>query len=214
MTPAAGRPRAAARKTARPAAAKRARRAAPAAGEVIDVEAVVVEPGAGAAGGLPASEDAIARTAARCRRRVTQRALFAAGVSMVPLPGLDWLTDVGVLVRLLPEISAAFGLSPEQVERLAPERRVTVYKALSAAGSLVLGRTVTRELVLLLLRTVGVRLSTQQAAKYLPIAGQVVSAGLTFSALRYVCEQHIRQCEAVARQLLLPAPGDAAAPGG
>jgi len=214
VTPAAGRPRAAARKTARPAAAKRARRAAPAAGEVIDVEAVVVEPGAGAAGGLPASEDAIARTAARCRRRVTQRALFAAGVSMVPLPGLDWLTDVGVLVRLLPEISAAFGLSPEQVERLAPERRVTVYKALSAAGSLVLGRTVTRELVLLLLRTVGVRLSTQQAAKYLPIAGQVVSAGLTFSALRYVCEQHIRQCEAVARQLLLPAPGDAAAPGG
>ena len=181
---------------------------------MIDVEAVVVEPGAGAAGGLPASEDAIARTAARCRRRVTQRALFAAGVSMVPLPGLDWLTDVGVLVRLLPEISAAFGLSPEQVERLAPERRVTVYKALSAAGSLVLGRTVTRELVLLLLRTVGVRLSTQQAAKYLPIAGQVVSAGLTFSALRYVCEQHIRQCEAVARQLLLPAPGDAAAPGG
>lgn len=214
MSPAGGRPQAAARKTVRAPAAPRARRArtaAPGAGEVIDVVAVEVDPGASA---LPASEDAIARTAARCRKLVTQRALFAAGVSMVPLPGLDWLTDVGVLVRLLPEISAAFGLSPEQVERLAPERRVTVYKALSAAGSLVLGRTVTRELVLLLLKAVGVRLSTQQAAKYLPIAGQVVSAGLTFSALRYVCEQHIRQCEAVARQLLLPAPAAPAAAGG
>jgi uncharacterized protein (DUF697 family) len=154
--------------------------------------------------------DALAKVAASCRKRVTQRALLAAGVAMVPLPGIDWVTDVGVLVKLLPEISAAFGLSAEQVERLAPDRRVVVYKAMSAGGSMVLGRVVTRKLVLALLKAVGVRLTTQQAAKYLPVAGQVVSAALTFSALKYVCEQHIRQCEAVARQLALPAPAEAA----
>jgi hypothetical protein len=126
---------------------------------------------------------------------------------MVPIPGVDWITDVGVLVKLLPEISAAFGLSADQVERLSPQRKVVVYKAISAGGSMVLGKLVTREVVMLLLKTVGVRLSTQQAAKFLPVAGQVVSAALTFSALRYVCEQHIQQCETVARQLLLPAPG-------
>ena len=160
--------------------------------------------------GLPGSDDALAAVAKRCRQRVRQRALLAAGVSMVPVPGIDWVTDVGVLVKVLPEISAAFGLSPQQVERLAPDRRVVVYKAISAGGSLVLGRMVTRELVLLLLKKVGVRLSAQQAAKYLPIAGQLVSAALTYSALQFVCEQHIRQCEAVARQLLLPAPAPAA----
>ena len=154
----------------------------------------------------PVMPDAVAGIATRCRRRVNQRALFAAGVAMVPIPGVDWLTDVGLLVKLLPEITTAFGLSPAQVERLAPERRVVVYKAISAGSSLVLGRLVTRELVMAVLKTVGLRLSTQQAAKYLPVAGQVVSAALTFSALKYVCEQHIRQCEAVARQLLLPAP--------
>jgi uncharacterized protein (DUF697 family) len=42
---------------------------------------------------------------------VRRRALVAAGVAMVPLPGLDWLTDVGLLVELLPRINAAFGLS-------------------------------------------------------------------------------------------------------
>ena len=155
---------------------------------------------------FPPADDAVAAVARRCRQRVRQRALLAAGVAMVPVPGIDWVTDLGVLVKMLPEISAAFGLSPQQVERLAPDRRVVVYKAISAGGSLVLGRIVTRELVLLLLKTVGVRLSAQQAAKYLPIAGQVASAALTYSALQYVCEQHIRQCEAVARQLLLPAP--------
>ena len=154
----------------------------------------------------PDGLDAIAK---RCRLRVRQRALLAAGVAMVPVPGLDWVTDVGVLVKLLPDISQAFGLSREQIERLAPERRLVVYKAISAGGGLVVGKLVTRELVLTLLKIVGVRLTTQQAAKYLPLAGQALSAVLTYGALKFVCEQHILQCIAVRRQLLLPAPGAA-----
>lgn len=159
---------------------------------------------------IPATPAAIARAVQRSRRLVRQRALLAAGVAMLPVPGLDWLTDVGVLLKLLPEINAAFGLTPEQVERLSPQRRVVVYKLLSTGGGLVIGRLVTRELVLALLKQVGVRLSTQQAAKFVPLAGQAVSAMLTFSALRYVCEQHIRQCADVAQQLRLQLPAPAA----
>jgi uncharacterized protein (DUF697 family) len=130
----------------------------------------------------------------------------AAGVAMVPIPGLDWLTDVAVLVKLLPEINRAFGLSPQQIERLAPDRQLVVYKAISTGGGMLVGRLVTRELVIQVLRIVGVRLTTQQAAKFVPLAGQAVSAALTYGALKYVCEQHIRQCQAVVRQLALPAP--------
>jgi hypothetical protein len=56
------------------------------------------------------------------------------------------------------------------------------------------------------LRLVGLRLTTQQAAKFVPIAGQALSAALTFSSLKFVCEQHIQQCVAVSRQLMLAAP--------
>jgi uncharacterized protein (DUF697 family) len=143
--------------------------------------------------------------ARQCRRLVTKRALLAAGVAMVPIPGLDWITDVGVLVKVLPEINKAFGLTPDQVERLAPDRRVVVYKALSAGGTMLVGRLVTRELVLKLLKIVGVRLTTQQAAKYVPVAGQAVSAALTFTALKYVCELHIRQCVEICEQIDMPA---------
>jgi len=142
----------------------------------------------------------------RCRRMVSQRALIAAGVATVPVPGLDWVTDVGILVKLLPRINLAFGLSPEQVERLSPERRLVVYKAISSGGAMVVGKVITRDLVLKLLKMVGVRLTTQQASKYVPLAGQAISAALTYTALRYVCDQHIRQCAEVARQLALPAP--------
>jgi uncharacterized protein (DUF697 family) len=148
----------------------------------------------------------IEATVRRCRRMVSQRALLAAGVATVPVPGLDWMTDIGILIKLLPKINEAFGLSPDQVERLSLERRMVVYKAISTGGAMVIGKVITRDVVIKLLKIVGVRLTTQQAAKYVPLAGQAVSAALTYTALRYVCEQHIRQCAEVARQLALPAP--------
>jgi uncharacterized protein (DUF697 family) len=160
---------------------------------------------------VPETAQQIDAVADHCRRLVTRRALVGAGVALVPIPGVDWVTDVAILVKLIPEINRAFGLTPEQVERLSPDRRVVVYKAISAGGSMLVGRLITREVVMYTLRLVGVRLTTQQAAKFVPVAGQAVSALLTFSALKYVCEQHIRQCMDVSRQLSLPASAPASA---
>ena len=155
---------------------------------------------------VPGSPGEIDSAAEHARRIIRRRALFAAGVAVVPIPGIDWLTDVAVLVKLIPEINRTFGLTPEQMERLAPDRRLAVYKAISAGGSLLVGKLVTRELIMQALRVVGVRLTMQQAAKFVPIAGQAVSAALTYTSLKFVCEQHIRQCIAVSQTLLLPAP--------
>ena len=155
---------------------------------------------------VPSTREQIEAVARHCRKLVNRRALLAAGVAVVPVPGIDWVTDIGVLVRVLPQINEAFGLTPEQIERLSPDRQVVIYKVLSAGGGLVVGKVVTREAVLGLLKLVGVRLTTQQAAKYVPIAGQAVSAALTYGALKFVCEQHIRQCMDIAKQLQLPAP--------
>ncbi len=163
---------------------------------------------------VPDKESDIEEIARQCRRIVNRRALLGAGVAVLPLPGLDWLTDVGILVKLIPEINQAFGLSPEQIERLAPQRQVVVFKAISAGGSMLIGKLIGRDLILRVLKMVGVRLTVQQAAKYVPLAGQAMSAAITFSALRYVCYQHIRQCVAVSRQLLLEAPPGKSRPAG
>jgi uncharacterized protein (DUF697 family) len=155
---------------------------------------------------VPATPAQIEAVAKECRKMVSRRALLAAGVAVVPIPGVDWATNIGVLLKVLPDINRKFGLSAEQVERLAPDRKIVVFKAITAGGSLLVGRIVTRELVMSVLRVVGVRLSAQQAVKYVPIAGQGLSAALTYGALRYVCEQHIKQCVAICEQLRLPAP--------
>lgn len=155
---------------------------------------------------VPSTTHQMAEVVRECRRMIHRRAIVAAGVAMVPVPGLDVVTDIATLTKLIGEINVAFGLSPEQIERLSPDRRLVVYKAITAGGGLLVGRLVTRELVIRLLRLVGVRLTAQQAAKWVPVAGQAVSAALTYSSLKYVADQHIRQCVEVSKQLMLALP--------
>ena len=84
---------------------------------------------------MPATDDAIEAVAKRCRKLVSQRAIIAAGVAALPVPGLDWVTDVGMLMKLLPMINAEFGLSPSQIERLAPDRRLVSTKWPAPVGA-------------------------------------------------------------------------------
>ena len=157
----------------------------------------------------PAPPDAAIEAAAlRARSLLKRRALVAAAASAVPVPGMDWAVDAALLSRLLPQISAEFGLTPEQLDALDPHKREQVQKAVAMVGSVLIGKFITRDLVLKAVRALGVRMTTRQLSKYIPLAGQAVSAALGYATLRFLGEQHIRDCMTVARiaQLRLPAP--------
>jgi len=153
-------------------------------------------------------DEALEAAARRARRLLNRRALVAAAASAVPVPGLDWAVDAALLSRLLPQINAEFGLTPGQIDRLDPTQREKVQKAVALVGSALIGKFITRDMVLRLTAAMGVRLTTRQAAKYVPLAGQALSATLGYATVRYLGERHIRDCLQVARaaQLLLPAP--------
>ena len=154
--------------------------------------------------GHPELQAAVRRAHALLKRR----ALVAAAASAVPVPGLDWVVDAALLSKLIPEINRMFGLTPEQISRLSPEKRERIQKATAAVGSLLVGKLVTQNLVLHLAKTVGIRLTAKQATKFVPLAGQAISAALGYSALRYLGEQHLKDCVQVAKVvgLRLPAP--------
>lgn len=156
------------------------------------------------AAGNPALKAAVQRS----RKLLHRRALVAAAASAVPVPGLDWAVDAALLSRLLPQINAEFGLSAQQIDQLDPHKREQVQKAVGLVGSVLIGKLVTRELVLRATQTVGVRLTTKQAAKYVPLAGQAVAATIGYATLRYLGEQHLRDCVRVVQEadLQLPAP--------
>lgn len=146
----------------------------------------------------PAGDRDLARIAADCRRRVTQRALLSAGAAAVPVPGLDLMVDLGVLTRMLHEINREFGLTPAQIEALSPRQRLTVYKAVNALEASVVGRLVTGEMVLLLARNALRRVAAKSVVRYVPLAGQAVAAAISFGALKAIGERHIADCLRVA----------------
>ncbi len=149
---------------------------------------------------------ALAAAVKRSRKRLNKRALVAAAASAVPMPGLDWAVDAALLSRLIPEINKEFGLAPSQLDQLDPKKRDQVQKAVSMVGSVLIGKFISRDLVLKAATKIGVRLSTRQLAKFVPFAGQIVSAAVGYAAIRYFGEEHMKDCIRVARQAQLELP--------
>ena len=142
----------------------------------------------------------------RSRKLLNKRALVAAAASAVPVPGLDWAVDAAMLSKLIPEINREFGLTPAQLDQLDPKKRDQVQKAVTLIGSVLIGKLISRDLVIKAATKIGVRLSTKQIAKYVPFAGQIVSAAVGYAAIRYLGEEHMKDCIRVARHAQLEVP--------
>jgi hypothetical protein len=136
----------------------------------------------------------------RSRKLLNRRAWAGAAASAVPLPGLDWAVDAALLSRLVPAINAEFGLTPAQLDALPAHTRDNVQKAILTVGSVMVGKFITRDLVLRMASHVGVRMSAKQATKYVPLAGQALSAIMGYTAIRYLGEEHIKDCVRVVRE--------------
>ncbi len=155
---------------------------------------------------MAAGDAALAAAVKRSRRLLNKRAVLAAAVSTVPVPGLDWAVDAAMLSRLIPEINKEFGLTPQQLDRLEPNKREQVQKAVTMVGSVLIGKLISRDLVFKAATKIGVRLTSRQLAKFVPFAGQIVSAAVGYAAIRYLGEEHMKDCVRVARQAELEVP--------
>jgi uncharacterized protein (DUF697 family) len=155
---------------------------------------------------IPGSAKDIEQVRERCRRLVRRRAAISAGVSAVPIPGVDVVSDLGLFTLLINDINQEFGLTPEQIERLQPKYKLIAYEAAVGVGGMLVGKLVTRELVLMLLKRTGMKIFVKQAARLVPLAGQLVSAAIGFTVFRQIGYQHVEACATVAQELLVARP--------
>lgn len=133
-----------------------------------------------------------------CRALVRKRAMLSAGAAVVPVPLLDLVVDAGILLELLPEISLRFGLAPESIESMDPDRKEQVWQTVRRRGSQLIGIVVTRTLVRKSFQIYVGRLLTLQIAKFVPLAGSLVAAGLGYFVMRQIAYKHVDDCLAVA----------------
>lgn len=150
---------------------------------------------------MPATSAEIARVRERCRKLVRTRAAVSAGVAAVPLPGVDVVSDLATFALLVEEVNRAFGLTAEQIERLHPRLRIVAYEAAAAIGGMLVGKIVTKELVLRLFKKSGVKLAAKSVARFVPLAGQVASAAIGYALFRRMGYEHVEACARVAREV-------------
>jgi DNA-binding helix-hairpin-helix protein with protein kinase domain len=148
----------------------------------------------------------LAAAVERARKLLHKRSLAGAATSAIPIPGVGWAADAALLSRLITGINAVFGLTPEQLAALTQPQRKEVEGAAEAIGSTVIGKLVTNEVVRKVALAVGKRMAVKQAAKYIPLGGQAVSALIGYNAMRAVGEAHIRDCVRVCLQAGLKPP--------
>ena len=155
---------------------------------------------------IPSNPKDIEQMRERCRRLVRRRAVISAGVAAVPIPGIDIVSDLSMFKKLVDDVNAAFGLTPEQIDQLQPEHKMIAYKVAVGVGGTLVGKFLTRELLMQVFKRVGVRMATKSAARFVPIAGQLASAAIGFAMFRKLGYEHVEACARVANELIAVRP--------
>ncbi len=138
---------------------------------------------------------------ADCRELVNKRAWFSAGAAVVPLPFLDVLVDASLLSQLLPDISSRFGLAPARIAAFDPVTREIHWKEMQSRGVEFVGLVASRGVVRKSIQGLGGRILTTQVAKFIPLGGQLVAAGMGYYVMRKVAFDHIDNCYDIAKKL-------------
>ena len=71
----------------------------------------------------------------------------------------------------------------------------------SSMGNNVIGRMVTKRLVIAILRRRGVRIATASVARYVPVIGSAFAASISFGPMKLAGNAHIEDCYATAQAL-------------
>ncbi len=150
----------------------------------------------------PGTKDEIEAAKKECERMLMKRALVSAAAGLIPLIGPDVTADMALLLDLLPKINKRFGFSPEQIDSLDEKTKIVLYQLLKSSGKAIVGKYVTKELVLILLKRIGIRLTAKQAAKFVPIIGAAISGAISYAGMKYLGKVHIKECVALATALL------------
>ncbi len=151
------------------------------------------------------SEEGLKKKRMVAQKHAGRIALLSAGNAFNPIPGLGIAADVGLLVKLSYDLVAIYGLTREQLDH-----EILMHHLKSKAwGSRLKSRTMkaleallTAKGVISILRRLGPSLETKELTKWLPYAGQAISAILGYRLTFSYAEEAISRCESQALQIV------------
>lgn len=132
-----------------------------------------------------------------CEALVKKQAKISAGVAIIPVPMLDVAVDAGLLTKLLPEISARFGLE-EKSEQSTTSSNFEQYKDRAVEFA---GLVATRSIAKKTFQGFGSRIIAKQVTKFVPFGGQIVAGTIGYFMFKKIADEHIDKCYQTAKKL-------------
>ncbi len=150
------------------------------------------------------TEEQLRRKREVAERHVTLFAGMAAVNGFNPIFGADIVADVAILMKMNQWILRCYKLDEEHMRkqlRRTPmsSAQVTLVNRLIAYG--------TREFILSMLKRQATRMTGKELAKWVPVVGNMASAGLGFALTRWMGQDLIGQCEEATKSLLRESAG-------
>lgn len=130
-----------------------------------------------------------------CEKYVSIASLAAAANGINPVPGVDVAVDVSIIIKLFKEIRDYYGLSDDSLDTLKKSSIPVVGRL---ANNVL--QYATKEGILILLKNFAARETLKEFAKYIPIVGQLIAAGLGYTITLQVGNSYLNDCHNLAEE--------------
>ncbi|XP_072341532.1 interferon-inducible GTPase 5-like [Scyliorhinus torazame] len=127
---------------------------------------------------------------------------LSAAAAVVPIPGLSIACDISLLAFTVSSYRTHFGLDEDSLRRLAKRVGKTTEQLRSGVSS-TLGQQVSNDIIKeMLINTSGMKLLLSRVLKYLPFAGQVAAAVVSYNTINTMLNTAVEEMAEDAKRLL------------
>lgn len=152
-------------------------------------------------GVLPTSKNELAERRKRAEDIVRKKSLLSSGMSVVPIPGLDFGVDIKLMRDVIEDVNKIYGLDHKQVNTLGDDVKERIMSAAAIQGSQFIGKKISSAVLKLVIRDVAKRAAAKQT-KWFPVVGQAVSASISYYFMNKIGKDHIQKCENVIKNIM------------
>lgn len=149
---------------------------------------------------LPTTKEEIAERRAKAETIVKKKSLLSSGMSVVPIPGLDFGVDIKLMRDIIEDVNKIYGLDHKQVNSLGDDVKERIMSAAAIQGSQFVGRKVSEALLKVVIKDVAKRAAAKQT-RWFPVIGQAVSASISYYFMSKLGKDHVEKCEKVINNL-------------
>jgi hypothetical protein len=128
---------------------------------------------------LPKTLEELKQVRKECRKMVLRRSIVSGAATLISVPGTSIAVDFIVLRDLIKAVNKRFGLSEEQMDKYDAYTKLLIFEIPKKGRRKLVGKVVSKELVIEALKRIGRRFYLQKLLQYVPIIGKAASSGMT-----------------------------------